>query len=68
MAKIQLMTLDCSSVDYKHDKDNKSKVGKVDQESIDLNEKSLKKFREKMAKKLIEEAIPIDVTNEFNNI
>lgn len=68
MAKIQLMMLDCSSVDYKHDKDNKKENGKIDQESIDLNEKSLKKFREKMAKKQIEEAIPTDVTDKFKDI
>ena len=67
MAKIQLMTLDCSSVDYKYD-DKKEKPLKIDDKSIDLNEQSLKKFREKMAKKQIEEAIPTDVTNELKNI
>lgn len=70
MAKIQLMTLDCSRVEYEHGNKEDKKTGrvKIDKNSIDLNEQSLRKHRERLAKQQIEEAIPIDITDKFKNI
>ena len=70
MAKIQLMTLDCSRVEYEHGNKEDKKTGgvKIDKNSIDLNEQSLIKHRERLAKQQIEEAIPIDITDKFKNI
>lgn len=64
------MTLDCSRVEYEHgNKEDKKKCGvKIDKNSIDLNEQSLRKHRERLAKQQIEEAIPIDITDKFKNI
>lgn len=70
MAKIQLITLDCSRVEYEHGNKEDKKTGgvKIDKNSIDLNEQSLRKHRERLAKQQIEEAIPIDITDKFKNI
>ena len=70
MAKIQLMTLDCSRGEYEHGNKEDKKTGgaKIDKNSIDLNEQSLRKHRERLAKQQIEEAIPIDITDKFKNI
>ena len=64
------MTLDCSRVEYEHGnkEDKKTGVVKIDKNSIDLNEQSLRKHRERLAKQQIEEAIPIDITDKFKNI
>ena len=64
------MTLDCSRVEYEHgNKEDKNTGGvKIDKNSIDLNEQSLRKHRERLAKQQIEEAIPIDITDKFKNI
>jgi Tfp pilus assembly protein PilF len=70
MAKIQLMSMDVSRIEYdKNDKKDKSSGNtKVDQRAIDLNAESLKKHKQRLAKQKIEEAIPIDITDKFNNI
>lgn len=64
------MTLDCSRVEYEHGNKEDKKAGgvKIDKNSIDLNEQSLRKHRERLAKQQIEEAIPIDITDKFKNI
>ncbi len=70
MAKIQLMSMDVSRIEYdKTDKKDKSSGNtKVDQRAIDLNAESVKKHQQRLAKQKIEEAIPIDITDQFNNI
>ena len=70
MAKIQLMSMDVSRIEYgKTDKkDNSSGSTKVDQRAIDLNAESVKRHQQRLAKQKIEEAIPIDITDKFNNI
>ena len=70
MAKIQLMSMDVSRIEYdKNDKKDKSSGGtKVDQRAIDLNAESVKRHQQRLAKQKIEEAIPIDITDQFNNI
>lgn len=70
MAKIQLMSMDVSRIEYgKTDKkDNSSGSTKVDQRAIDLNAESVKRHQQRLAKQKIEEAIPIDITDQFNNI
>ena len=70
MAKIQLMSMDVSRIEYdKNDKKDKSSGNtKVDQRAIDLNAESVKKHQQRLAKQKIEEAIPIDITDKFNNI
>jgi len=70
MAKIQLMSMDVSRIEYdKNDKKDKSSGNtKVDQRAIDLNAESVKKHKQRLAKQKIEEAIPIDITDKFNNI
>ena len=70
MAKIQLMSMDVSRIEYgKTDKkDNSSGSTKVDQRAIDLNAESVKRHQQRLAKQKIEEAIPIDITEKFNNI
>jgi len=68
MAKIQLMSMDVSRIDYSDKKgERKQKSVVIDKAAIDLNAESIRKRRERMANKL-QEAIPIDVTGEFNNI
>jgi len=68
MAKIQLMSMDVSRIDYSNKKgEKKDKNIVIDKEAIALNAESIRKRKERMAKKL-QEAIPIDVTGEFNNI
>ena len=64
------MTLDCSRVEYEHGNKEDKKTGgvKIDKNSIDLNEQSLRKHRERLAEQQIEEAIPIDITDKFKNI
>ena len=70
MAKIQLMSMDVSRIEYgKNDKKEKSSGStKVDQRAIDLNAESVKRHQQRLAKQKIEEAIPIDITDQFNNI
>ena len=70
MAKIQLMSMDVSRIEYgKTDKKEKSsRSTKVDQRAIDLNAESVKRHQQRLAKQKIEEAIPIDITDQFNNI
>ena len=70
MAKIQLMSMDVSRIEYdKNDKKDKSSGNtKVDQRAIDLNAESVKRHQQRLAKQKIEEAIPIDITEKFNNI
>lgn len=70
MAKIQLMSMDVSRIEYdKTDKKEKSSGNtKVDQRAIDLNAESVKRHQQRLAKQKIEEAIPIDITDQFNNI
>ena len=70
MAKIQLMSMDVSRIEYdKNDKKDKySGSTKVDQRAIDLNAESVKRHQQRLAKQKIEEAIPIDITDQFNNI
>jgi hypothetical protein len=70
MAKIQLMSMDVSRIEYdKNDKKDKSSGStKVDQRAIDLNAESVKKHKQRLAKQKIEESIPIDITDQFNNI
>lgn len=70
MAKIQLMSMDVSRIEYdKTDKKDKSSGNtKVDQRAIDLNAESVKRHQQRLAKQKIEEAIPIDITDQFNNI
>ena len=70
MAKIQLMSMDVSRIEYdKTDKKDKSSGNtKVDQRAIDLNAESIKRHQQRLAKQKIEEAIPIDITDQFNNI
>ena len=70
MAKIQLMSMDVSRIEYdKNDKKDKSYGNtKVDQRAIDLNAESVKRHQQRLAKQKIEEAIPIDITEKFNNI
>lgn len=70
MAKIQLMSMDVSRIEYdKTDKKEKSSGStKVDQRAIDLNAESVKRHQQRLAKQKIEEAIPIDITDQFNNI
>ena len=70
MAKIQLMSMDVSRIEYdKNDKKDKSYGNtKVDQRAIDLNAESVKRHQQRLAKQKIEEAIPIDITDKFNNI
>jgi hypothetical protein len=70
MAKIQLMSMDVSRIEYdKNDKKDKSSGNtKVDQRAIDLNAESVKKHKQRLAKQKIEESIPIDITDKFNNI
>lgn len=70
MAKIQLMSMDVSRIEYdKNDKKDKSSGNtKVDQRAIDLNAESVKRHQQRLAKQKIEEAIPIDITDQFNNI
>jgi hypothetical protein len=70
MAKIQLMSMDVSRIEYdKNDKKDKSSGNtKVDQRAIDLNAESVKKHKQRLAKQKIEESIPIDITDQFNNI
>lgn len=70
MAKIQLMSMDVSRIEYdKNDKKDKSSGNtKVDQKAIDLNAESVKRHQQRLAKQKIEEAIPIDITDQFNNI
>ena len=70
MAKIQLMSMDVSRIEYdKNDKKDKSSGNtKVDQRAIDLNAESVKRHQQRLAKQKIEEAIPIDITDKFNNI
>ena len=70
MAKIQLMSMDVSRIEYgKTDKkENSSGSTKVDQRAIDLNAESVKRHQQRLAKQKIEEAIPIDITDQFNNI
>ena len=70
MAKIQLMSMDVSRIEYgKTDKKEKSsRSTKVDQRAIDLNAESVKRHKQRLAKQKIEEAIPIDITDKFNNI
>lgn len=70
MAKIQLMSIDVSRIEYdKTDKKDKSSGNtKVDQRAIDLNAESVKRHQQRLAKQKIEEAIPIDITDQFNNI
>lgn len=68
MAKIQLMSMDVSRIDYSDKKgERKQKSVVIDKAAIDLNAESIRKRKERMANKL-QEAIPIDVTGQFNNI
>ena len=64
------MSMDVSRIEYdKTDKkDNSSGSTKVDQRAIDLNAESVKRHQQRLAKQKIEEAIPIDITDQFNNI
>ena len=64
------MSMDVSRIEYgKTDKKEKSsRSTKVDQRAIDLNAESVKRHQQRLAKQKIEEAIPIDITEKFNNI
>ena len=64
------MSMDVSRIEYgKTDKKEKSsRSTKVDQRAIDLNAESVKRHQQRLAKQKIEEAIPIDITDQFNNI